>query len=152
MMIKKAKSLSLIIKEGSFYPEFYELLSDVMRSHNTTPVHSLVELKLLCSRFPDRILLKGAFKNNKLVAATLLYRFDHVLHTQYLAASDDGKRMSALDFIISETLNSCGSDVNFMSFGTSTTNNGLELNTGLMFYKESFGARAMALNHYELIL
>jgi hypothetical protein len=151
-MIKKAKTSNIIIRDGTFFEEFFSILSDVLQTHGTTPVHSPVELKLLSENFPKNIVLRGAFRGGKLVAGAVLYYFGRVVHTQYLAANDEGKRYSALDLIISETIETVKCEHQYFSFGQSTTKNGYELNEGLMFHKESFGARSLMLDHYELCL
>lgn len=148
--INKAKKHNLKIVDGSFFKQFHSLLIDVLKRHDTVPVHSEEELALLQSRFPDNIRLLGAFNDETLLAASWIFQFGDVLHTQYLACSDEGRKVGALDFLISRIIESSSSQITKISFGISTENNGRKINEGLEFQKEGFGARNIVLDHYEL--
>lgn len=148
--INKAKNHGLEIVEGTFFEQFHNLLIDALKRHNAAPVHSEAELALLQSRFPDNIRLFGAFNGETLLAASWIFQFENVLHTQYLACSDEGRRVGALDFLISQIIESSSSHIEKISFGISTENNGRTINEGLEFQKEGFGARNIVLDHYEL--
>lgn len=150
--INKAGLSDISIRDGNFFEEFYSMLSDALKPHGAAPVHSLTELKLLAKNFPENIVLRGAFRDGKLIAGAVLYDFGRVIHTQYLSSNEEGKRYSALDLLIYETIVTKKCEQQYFSFGSSTNKNGYELNHGLMFYKESFGARSLTLDHYELSL
>lgn len=80
-------------------PDFWHLLDRVLTErHATHPVHTLEELELLCSRFPERIRLltvtgKASRENGLLtgeapvLAGCLLFVTPRVIHVQYIAAS-----------------------------------------------------------------
>ncbi|MDP3197166.1 GNAT family N-acetyltransferase [Tabrizicola sp.] len=148
--VKKAFRAGLEMKEGDFLSDFHELLSSVLVRHNATPVHSLQEMRLLQSRFPDNIKLAVARREDRLLAGTWLFKFGDVLHTQYLACSEEGRNLGALDFVISEIIDRSAPEFQFMSFGSSSGRDGQSINEGLVFQKEGFGARTIVLDHYEL--
>lgn len=150
--ISKAKKANLRTEVGSFYGEFHKLLSSALKTHGVLPVHSENELALLHSRFPNNIRLEGVFQDNELIAATWLFDFGNCLHTQYLASSDKGKALGALDFLLSSIIENAPPHIEYISFGVSTDNNGRNLNEGLIHQKEGFGGRGVVLDHYEIDL
>ncbi|MBP5361084.1 MAG: GNAT family N-acetyltransferase [Bacteroidaceae bacterium] len=131
---------------------FHQLLTNVLRRHNTAPVHTADELWTLHSRFPQQIVLYGAYKDNCLVAGTILYHSPTVTHTQYLAASDIGKECGALDLVIHEvTHDNAVKTRRYLDFGISSEHDGT-LNHGLTLQKEGFGARGVCYDIYKITL
>ena len=61
-------------------------------------------------------------------------------------------RLGALDRIVDVLLNDVCVSVPYFDFGISTENSGRYLNVGLIDNKESYGARAIAYDWYELDL
>jgi hypothetical protein len=62
-----------------------------------------------------------------------------------MAASQEGRKLGALDLIIDQLISDArDAGVPWVSFGTSTTDEGRELNDGLLWQKESFGGRSIA--------
>jgi lipid II:glycine glycyltransferase (peptidoglycan interpeptide bridge formation enzyme) len=119
--------------------------------HSATPVHSSDELKYLAERFPDNILLKTACLEGDIAAAILLFSFDGVVHTQYMAANDIGRQLGALDLLLEETIQEYQhKEFKYFSFGISTEDFGKTMNLGLINQKESFGGRGLALDVYEV--
>lgn len=148
--VKKAEKNGVEVQEGVFVESFYQLLTQVIGKFGTKPVHSVDELQLLQSRFPNSIRLFGAFKGEQLLAGALIYDFGHVAHTQYLASSDEGRKIGALDFILAHLIENVFSSRRYFSFGISTEHDGQYLNEGLIFQKEGFGGRGVAHDFYEL--
>ena len=78
---------------------FYECLKLSKARYNTTPVHSLAELRDLKQRFPSEILFRGVWLNNEngqdrvYLSGMMIFVFNQakVFHFQYLAP-DDTKR------------------------------------------------------------
>lgn len=138
----RARKLGLTVKHAPL-AEFYPILEDVLQDrHGRGPVHSLSELERLQERFPDRILVRGAYRKTELLAGTVLYRYDRVWHTQYLASAPAGRGSSALDLVIVSAIEeAAGAGAQCFSFGTSME--GDVVNEGLLWHKESFGARSI---------
>lgn len=148
--VKKARKHGLVVTAIGT-DTYHDLLTQVLQAqHATQPVHSKAELALLHSRFPANILARGALLDGRLLAGTLVFNYGHVWHTQYLASSDEGRTLGALDLVMAETINEArGSGAAFISFGTSTENGGQILNQGLLWQKESYGARAIVHDFME---
>lgn len=124
---------------------FYRLLAAVLEArHGVAPVHTLDELELLQAAFPNRIMLRGVERDGEMLAGVLVYRYPTAWHTQYIAASDQGRTVGALDLLIAGLIDEARSEgATWLSFGTSTTAQGRQLNKGLLWQKESFGARSV---------
>lgn len=152
-MVSRARKRGLIVEESSDVYEFHRLLSRVLSKHGVEPVHTTAELEYLLERCPHNIVLKVVRTDFTLLAATLLFVFDSVVHTQYIATSEDGKAVGALDLLLEHCIQeSADSRFRYFSFGISTEDAGLRLNEGLVAQKEGFGARGIVIDQYELEL
>ncbi len=149
--IKKGKKASLEVIERQDYSQFWQLLSQILKKyHGATPVHSLNEINSLAENFPQNIrLFEVRNTSDELLAGAVLYINAQVVHTQYLANSEKGRQVGALDFLIDRLLE-LFSDKNYFDFGISTVDQGRTLNEGLIAQKEGFGGRAIVHDHYKL--
>ena len=108
-------------------------------------------MKLLKERFADNITLYEAIgEDGEVLAGMLLYRCGRVLHSQYLAASPEGKKVGAIEAIIDVVLDVEKAD--YFDFGISTEDDGHMLNEGLISQKEGFGGRGVCYDRYEYSL
>jgi hypothetical protein len=148
---RKAEKAGASFVELNNVTEFHELLSSVLAKFGSTPVHSAPELMFLKERFPDHIRLFGALLHGKLVAAALIYDFGHIVHSQYLASSDEGKLLGALDYVLSQLIQTTFAEKKYFSFGISSEQQGRYLNEGLIRQKEGFGGRGVVHDFYEWI-
>lgn len=149
--ISRAKREGVVIESSTNFQAFITLLNEVLQiRHNTQAVHSAKELELLHSRFKDNITLYIAKQNNEILAATLLFIYPNLVHTQYLAVSERGRAVGALDLLIKTLIDTYATTKQYFDFGISTENNGLFLNEGLIAQKEGFGARTIVHSFYEL--
>lgn len=150
--IRRARRAGLRIETGGDLAAFHALLSGVLQHHGVAPTHSLAELRLLQRRFPQQIVLHTAHAADALLAGALVYDFGRVVHTQYLAASDEGRHAGALSLLLGELIERVYADRHYLSFGISTEQAGQVLNGGLVAQKERFGARAVVHDFYEWVL
>ncbi|WP_017772187.1 GNAT family N-acetyltransferase [Paraburkholderia kururiensis] len=146
--INKAKKCGVTVQQSQDFEDFHALLSQVLGKFGAKPTHSCAELKLLSGRFPDAITLHVAQRDEALLAGVVVYDFGHVVHTQYMANSDDGREIGALDLLVAELIAKYR-DRKFFSFGISTEEQGLKLNAGLIAQKEAFGARTVVHDFYS---
>ena len=149
--IKKAKQKGLFICQSDDFKSYWQILSDrLLSTHNAAPVHSLSEIEILISRFPENIKLFSCFQGSTMLAGVLMYESDLVAHVQYIAANDLGRELSALDLIFEELITNQYKSKSFFDFGTSDEKGGRYLNLGLIDQKEGFGARAVVVDQYEI--
>jgi hypothetical protein len=149
--VRKAQAARLVCREVDDLEAYWSLLTVVLREiYNARPVHSLEEIMLLKQRFPQNIRLFGCFQGASLVGGVLVYESSAVARAQYIAASETGKRLAALDFLFEFLLREVYPDKPYFDFGTSEAANGRGLNQGVIEFKESLGARTVAQDTYEL--
>lgn len=148
--LKKVRRTGLAVRETDDYDGFWAILDANLRTrYRVVPVHSASEITLLASRFPDAIRLVAAYADEIMVAGAVVYVSREVCHVQYNAASEAGKQLGALDLTLDHLLDSYAGRVRFFDFGACTERDGGYLNTGLVEYKESFGARTVVHDMYE---
>lgn len=151
-VVKSHKS-GLVYEECAAWGEYWPLLREVLQSrHNAIPVHTLEEMEMLASRFPENIRLFVARQAGIVVAGAVVYETGQVAKTQYLAVSDEGAKCHALDGLIAYLVEERYADKRYIDLGTSMDPTTLQLNEGLIFQKEGFGARAVVYDTYELKL
>jgi len=149
--IKKSKKYGLEIRRSYDFKTFMTIEEALLgRKYGVKPTHTADEIQLLASKFPENIKLFTAHKDDSMVAGVIIYESKNVAHTQYIAASDEGKRVFAVDFILDFLINEYYAEKKYFDFGISTENNGQYLNVGLIGHKEGFGARAIVYDFYEI--
>lgn len=152
--IHKANRCNLSIHEANMNDiwEFWNILNtNLQHKYHTAPVHTYEELKLLMTRFPENI--KGYVvkddENHSVLAGSLIYITPQVTHTQYIAASPQGKEEGALDLLFDELINQKQWNTTYFDFGKSTEQQGTYLNENLIHQKEGFGGRGVVYDTYE---
>ncbi len=133
--------------------EYWQLLTAVLEEcHAVRPVHTLEEMRLLMSRFPQQIKLFLVRKERRIVAGCVVFITRQVAHIQYIASGPEGKEKGALDLLFRHLINERFKHLAYIDFGISTENGGQILNEGLIFQKEGFGARSVCYDSYEVDL
>lgn len=151
--IKKALKAGVEAVGTEDFESFWALLTKLLRErYDTHPVHTLEEITKLHRLHPDNIKLFGAYQNGDLIAGVVVYESVRVARAQYIAANDRGREVSALDLLFDFLVNNIYKDKAYFDLGTSDEDEGRILNKSLIEYKEGFGARAIAHNHYILDL
>jgi hypothetical protein len=152
-MVKKAIKNNLEVRQSYDFAAYWDLLTHrLLETYNTYPVHSLEEITLLQSRLPEHIKLFACFEGATILAGVVIYESDKVAHTQYIASSEQGKQLGALDLIFSFLTDEVYNHKPFFDFGTSDEHDGFYLNRGLIEQKEGFGARVVVHDHYSIDL
>ena len=64
-------------------------------------------------------------------------------HCQYISANEDKNTLGSLDFLHNHLINTVFKDKQYYDFGSSNETNGLQINEGLQYWKEGFGARTI---------
>ena len=146
-----AAKAGVTVRESDDYSGFWSVLSRLLdERYGTAPVHSVGEIELLRSRFPDNIRFYAAYHGGKMVAGTVLYLTDTVAHAQYIAASPAGKEIKALPLLFQNVIDGCLERYRYFDFGTSNERHGLYLNEGLIRQKSGMGGRGIAYTTFKL--
>lgn len=150
--IYKAKRKGLLVKVDGDYEKFWNeiLIPNLKEKYNTSPVHSLDEIKLLAARFPKHIKQVNVYQDDKIVAGTTLFLTKNVVHPQYISGNENKNELGSLDLLMNDVFDHFKEGRNYFSFNTSSEENGKLLNEGLLFWKESYGARPLIFNNYEI--
>ena len=150
--IRKATRAGVTVRESKDLATFWDILDkNLTNKYATHPVHSLEELTLLHSRFPNSIRLFMAYNDKGIaIGGTIIYEMPRVVHTQYISASPEGKSLGAIDLLFDYILNDVyANHKGFFDFGKSTEEGGKILNKTLIFQKEGFGGRGVCYDCYE---
>ena len=138
-----------VVESDDIY-KFWEILeNNLSNKYGAKPVHSLEEIELLKSRFPNEIKLYLAEHHGTAVAGTIIYLMNNLVHIQYISASELGKETGALDKLFDILINKEYAHIPIFDFGTSTVKMGRYLNDNLIFQKEGFGGRGIVYEIYK---
>ncbi len=150
--VKKAKANSLIVKEEVDFEGFWNsvLIPNLKLQHKADPVHSLAEIKLLHSLFPKNIRQFNVYKDQQIVAGVTIFETKTVAHAQYISATENKQELGSLDILFQHLINDVFADKLYFDFGISNLNQGLNINDGLLYWKESFGARTITQDFYSI--
>lgn len=151
--ISKARREGIEVVYSENFRDFINLENKILKKyHKATAVHTADELQYLKSKFSNNIHLYEARKAGELLAGVVVYEYKSMVHTQYMANSDEGRKLGALDLIIDFLINEKYNNKKYFDFGISTEDNGRYLNVGLISQKEGFGGRAVVYDFYEICI
>lgn len=152
--IKRGVKNELKIVETDDFSEFWQdiLIPNLENRHGVKPVHRLDEIMLLKRRFPEKIRQFNVYHAEKIVAGTTIFETDLVAHSQYISANDDRSTLGSLDFLHDHLFKNVFHQKKYFDFGISNENNSQNLNQGLNYWKQSFGAQICANFVHEIDL
>lgn len=151
--IKKSRKNDVNVLESNDFRGFWRVLNDNLRKkYKTEAVHTLDEITSLKYKFNENIRLFEANYKDETVAGVVIYQTEKVAHVQYIASTDKGKEVCALDCIFDGLINEYYISMPVFDFGTSTEDMGKYLNETLIFQKEGFGARGIVYDIYRYVL
>ena len=150
--INRGVKSELIVKEENIFAAFWNeiLIPNLVQKHNTHPVHNLNEITYLKSKFPSNIRQFNVYFGDELVAGTTIFESEFVAHSQYISGNSNKNELGSLDFLHNTLINYTFKDKKYFDFGISNENQGKNINEGLLYWKESFGARTIVQNFYEI--
>ncbi|QQG44859.1 MAG: GNAT family N-acetyltransferase [Candidatus Roizmanbacteria bacterium] len=148
--LRKAVKKKIKTKNSDDFITFYNLLKvNLMKKYNVNPTHSLEELLKLKELFPDKISLKSAYLNEKLIAGVINFVCNEkVMLAFYISQDNDYQSYRPLNLLFHEILNECRQKgYYFYDLGLFTVN--MEPNWGLARFKESLGGNNIFRDYYE---
>lgn len=150
--IKRGIKNQLVVREEDDFSTFWNsiLIPNLKEKHGVTPVHSLTEIQLLKSRFPSQIRQFNVYKDEVLIGGTTIFESKKVAHSQYISANAFKNEYGTLDFLHHQLLTEVFNDKAYFDFGISNENSSKNLNGGLSYWKESFGAQTVTQDFYEI--
>ena len=150
--VTKAKKHQLVVKENQNFESFWNeiLIPNLAENHNAKPVHSLKEIQNLHAKFSKKIRQFNVYHHDKIVAGTTIFETNNVAHAQYISGNSDKNYLGSVDFLYHHLLTEVFKNKSYFDFGISNENNGKNLNEGLSYWKESFGANIVVQDFYEV--
>lgn len=148
--VVRALRAGVSVELSDNYVAFWDVLTQNLQAkYGVKPVHSLQEIELLHSRFPQTIQLYQAVKDGVVLGGVVLYVTPQVVHAQYSSATSDGKQLGVIDLLYHRIFSDY-KDYPYFDFGRSTEQpDGSGLNEKLVFQKEGFGGRGLCYDIYE---
>lgn len=150
--INKALRSNLELKLDNNFKDFWEqvLIPNLKNKHAVNPVHSLKEIELLAARFPENIKHINVYKDKEVVAGTTLFLTKTTIHPQYVSGNATKNSYGSLDLLYDFIINKFDLTKRYFDFNISSECNGNVLNRGLVFWKESCGARTFTADTYVI--
>lgn len=150
--VKKGIANGFTVQEEQDFTAFWEelLVPNLQEKYGVPPVHSLAEITQLKKQFPENIRLFVVKDINRIAAGTLLFETETVVHAQYISSAEDKNINGSLDFLYYHLINETFSNKKYFDFGISNEEQGRKVNNGLQFWKESFGARTVIQDFFEV--
>ncbi|WP_370391777.1 GNAT family N-acetyltransferase [uncultured Winogradskyella sp.] len=150
--LKRGEKAGLEVSESASFDSFWNsiLIPNLREKHGVKPVHTLDEINLLKSKFPKQIRQFNVFDGDDIIAGTTIFEMDNIVHCQYISGVGNTNASGSLDFLHVNLITKKFQNKRFFSFGTSNINEGQNVNAGLQFWKEGFGARSITQGFHEV--
>lgn len=148
--LRNAHDANIRVERDDSLEAFWPLLEENLKKRfDAQPVHTLQEIMLLKSRFPNNIIQYNAYQGNEIVGGITFYLTPQVLHGQYSSTNDMGRQTGAMEAIYEQVILHDYPDIPYLDFGSSTEQQGSVINQGLIAHKEGYGGRAVCYDTYE---
>lgn len=149
--LSKAMRLPVTVRETTGIEGFMAMLADCLRErHDTLPVHTPGEMRILADRFPKNIRFFETLLDGEPHAGVCVYDTGRVAHAQYIATTGEGRRLNLLAPLFDHIINREFAAREYFDFGISNEDHGLYLNEGLLRQKYSYGATGVAYTRYSI--
>lgn len=150
--IRRGQKNGLTIVEEENFDLFWNeiLLPNMAERHGVQPVHSAAEIRILQQNFPENIRHFNVYNGKDIVAGTTIFVTDTVAHAQHISGNAERNQLGSLDYLYAHLITNVFADKKYFDFGISNEAHGRKLNTNLAFWKESFGARTVVHDFYEV--
>jgi hypothetical protein len=150
--IRRGEKNNLVIKEELNFELFWNeiLIPNLNKKHNAKPVHSVEEIVNLQKNFPENIRHFNVYFNDKIVAGTTVFVTDKVAHPQYISGNEQKNELGSIDYLYNYLIKEVFASKCFFDFGPSHEDDGKKINDGILFWKESFGAKTTVQDWYEI--
>ncbi len=149
---KRGKKSDLKIINDDDFDVFWNkiLIPNLLEKHQSAPVHSLNDIKLLKSKFPNKIKQFNVYKSGSIVAGATLFLCNNIVRCQYISGNKQSNALGSLDLLFDELLNREYRNKSFFDLGASTKANNKLINKGLLYWKEGLGARSVSQDFYQI--
>ena len=149
---KRGKKFKLNIREVTDFNEFWNtiLIPNLESKHNISPVHSIEEISKLNSLFPENIRQFNVYLEDRIVAGATIFETKTTAHVQYISGNEEKNKLGSLDYLFTHLIEEVFNNKEYFDFGISNENDGKNINEGLLYWKEGFGARSITQDFYKI--
>ena len=92
----------------------------------------------------------NVYHKNQIVAGATIFQTKNVAHVQYIGSTPEKNILGSLDFLFHKLIKEIYVNHKYFDFGNSHENGGMQMNQGLNYWKEGFGARSLTHDFYEI--
>jgi len=141
--LRKLSASNVEVCEGiHFLVQAYKICLETLQSrHNTSPVHTLEDLKFLANVLPGNIRITVCYIAGVLSSGLILFVNQNAAIVQYWGSTDSGREMNALDPLVVDAIEWCRKNqLTWFVPGVSTSESGLKVDAGIYEYKLSLGS------------
>ncbi len=150
---RKAVKNQLTVRESSELQKYWVILRNNLASrHHAKPTHTYEEIVDLSNRFPDKVKLFGVYRQENLIAGTLVFILnERVLNCFYIAHDENYQQLRPLNLLFYQLIKwGIKQGYQYLDWGISTEDGGKKINAGLFNFKEGFGGRGVLREIYRL--
>jgi hypothetical protein len=140
---RNGKFENLKIEKSVDFKSFWDLVlvPSLRARHNSKPVHSLEEIELLASRFPDYVIQHNVYRDQELLAGITFFIKGKNIKSQYAASSPAGMKTDAVGYIYMEAMKEYKKrGFSYMDLGPINESDG-SINEGLYRFKKQLGCK-----------
>ncbi|SFU40303.1 hypothetical protein SAMN05216480_102282 [Pustulibacterium marinum] len=151
---RQGSQKGLEIRKETNFEAFWNMVLTprLAEKHKASPVHSLAEIELLHSRFPDKIYQYNVYLEDELLAGITVFETDQVVKSQYGATTAKGEQLRAFDYLFVSLILQFQDQKKYFSQGTVTEKNELGYNPGLLKQKQELGCEVHLQRTFEISL
>ena len=147
-----ASKKGLVVRKNTDFESFWTkiLIPNLEKQYQVRPVHSVSEIQHLAEKFPENIHQYNVYRAGEIVGGTTVFETKTTAHTQYISAGEGRQAYRTNDFLMQKLITEEFAHKTYFDFGTSNESAGAHLNGGLHYWKETFGARGVAYDRFEI--
>ncbi len=150
---RKSIKNGVVVRLSDDYAAYYDILKHNLKMrHDVQPTHTLEELEKLARLFPEKIHLWGAYWQDRMIAGVVNFICnEHVVLAFYIADDKAYQHLRPVNNLFYHIFQwAVEQHYGFYDFGIFTVN--MDPNWGLGKFKESFGARGLFRDTFEILL
>ncbi|WP_213521803.1 GNAT family N-acetyltransferase [Nonlabens sp.] len=148
---RNGKYEGLRIEVSNDFKSFWEevLLPQLAARYHSKPVHSLAEIELLASRFPENIVQYNVYREDALLAGITFFIKGEIVKSQYTASSPEGLKTDAVAYVYMEAMKEFKEKgCSIMDYGPVNEKGG-SVNKGLQRFKKQLGCQEEIWERWE---
>ena len=150
--LKKAEKSNFEIRQTESSKVFFDqvLIPNLRNKFGVAPVHTLDEIELLKSNFPNNIYQYNVLFDEKVVAGILVFETETVIHAQYISGMKEFNNLGAIDYLTDYLIQLSAEKEKFFNLGVSSEQGGAKINEGLLNWKLGFGTFPVIHSTYKI--